>query len=104
MAAQEETRAGSEDGKGQETRVGSGELTPDEKDTEQRGQRRHDGGNRSVAIRDVAGGHGSQGDAPEEEGRLVEVRLIPHSSGQPKPMTKRVLREEGLARLVGDRD
>jgi len=37
MAAQEEARAGGEDGEGQEPRVSSGELTSEEKDTEQRG-------------------------------------------------------------------
>src|SRR5215475_5154853 len=52
----------------------------------------------------MAGGNGSQRDAPEEERRLVELRLIPHSSGKPEPVAKRVLREEGLARLVGNPD
>ena len=87
---------------GQETRVSAGELTPEEENTEQGCQRRHDGGNRGVTFRDVAGGHGDQGDAPEEERRLVEFRLIPHPSGEPEPVAKRVLREQGLARLVGN--
>src|SRR5215467_4837297 len=104
MAAHEETGTGGEDGEGQEPRVSAGELTSEDKDTEQHGQRRHDGGNRGVTIRDMAGGHGSQGDAPEEERRLMELRLIPHSGGEPESVAKRVLREEGLARLVGNPD
>src|SRR5215467_2026970 len=104
MAEPEETRTGGEDGEGQETRMRAGELTSEDKDTEQHGQRRHDGGNRGVTIRDVAGGHGRQRDAPEEERRLVELRLIAHSAGEREPVAKRVLREEGLARLVGNSD
>src|SRR5690242_7347343 len=100
MAAQEETRTGREDGEGQEAGVDARELTSEDKNTEQGRQRRHDGGNRGVTIRDVARGQGSQGDAPEEERWLLEVRLIPHPSGQPEPVAKRVLREQGLARLV----
>jgi len=30
----------------------------------------------------------------------VKVRLVPHSGGQAEPVTKRVFRQQGLARLV----
>lgn len=100
MAADEEAGTGGKDGEGQESRVDARELTSQGKDPEQGHHCRHDGRERRVAAGDVAREQGRHGDAPEEQGWLVEVRLVPRSGGQPESMTKRVLRQQGLARLV----
>jgi len=104
MAVQEEARAGGEDGEGHEPGANAGELPSDGEHTEQGRQRRDDGRDRGVPIRGVAGGQSGQRDAPEEQGRLVEVRRVPHPGGQPEPVAKRVLREQDHARLVLEGD
>ena len=104
MAVEVEARAAAKDGESEEPGLDAGHLPSDGEHTEKGRQGRDDGRDRGVTIGGVGCGQGGQRDAPEEQGRLVEVRRIPHAGRQPESVAKRVLREQDHACLVLDPD